>query len=175
MRAKKIIYGVPIPLGYITPNLQFYPLILPENVVCISNNDKFNNANMDIKMTLKDQRYFIEKLMEMLNVNYIIIGNILIDLSRKDFEITIENKNVCISENSNKKVIYISEKYLMKLNNFTSINTKFKYKFPNNNDNDNIERENKSFIQYHCLRISLNTKDLQDKFLYRFNNLKIEK
>ena len=159
---KKIINGVPIPLQYITPNLQFYPLIIPSDTIYMknnndNNNDTFNNANININLTEKDHLIFVNKLMNMLNINYTIIGNFLIDLTRKDFELNVdyENDKVSIKYQNINKVKYINEKCFKKNFEFLKIDKNLEY---NNSSNDNSK-----FINYHCNRIISNTLKIKNK------------
>lgn len=152
----KIIYGIPIPLSYLTPNLLFYPLKLPENVVLASLNREIiiNSVNeKNIKLNeKKDHLLFVKTLMKFLNIPYIIVNDMLIDLNRKDFEITIDDNDdfVCISNyKSVNNVIYISEKFLKNKIKHLKLECEI-----NNNNNNN-------FIYFHCNRISQNTNKIE--------------
>ena len=159
------IYGVPIPLNYITPNLQFYPLVMPSNIIYVNrnnnNNNSFNNANININLSKEDHLHFIDKLMKLLNRNYIIIGNFFIDLTRKDYRLFIDNEKNTVSINNyqhKSTLIYITEKYFNK--NIELLKVKqLSYHYSNNNNNNNNK-----FMNYHCNRIVSNTSKIQNRF-----------
>ena len=152
------VYGTPIPLNYLTPNLLFYPFKLPKNVLLLSLNR--DNVNCIDKRNVwnpseKDHLDFVKTLMEYLNISYIIIGDILIDLNRQYFELDIDdnNNNVNISNyKSTNKVFYINEKFFNnKIKHLKLVYDKIYY---NNNTT-------KDFINWHCQRISNNSKKIE--------------
>ena len=164
-----IICGIPIPLQYITPKLDFYPLILPSNIILINNNSNNNNNNNN-KNFLNEKNHldFVKTLMKYLKINYIIIGDYLIDTTRRDFQVSIDQySNVSISNyQNNNNVTFINDKYFTK--NIKKLNLDYdtnKYYNCYNNYNNISE-----FIHYHCQRISRNT--LKIKFFFSNYNLK---
>ena len=146
------VYGVPIPLQYITPNLRFYPLVIPSNITYISNqkNKHINYINLNIPPIYYDKyhTYFIWLLMTSLNRKYIIIGNFLIDLTRKDYLITInfENKQISINDYKPPKCFkYLNENIFKKHVKFPQL--------PSIDNNFDI-----NFLREHCNRICEGTK-----------------
>ena len=145
--------GLPIPLYSITPNLLFYPFKFPSNVVLVlSNRNNINKTNEKHSISLNKQEhlFFIENLMKCLNISYMIVNDMLIDLDRKDFEIHItDDNNVYISDYGFDTVTYINEKcFENKIKNLNLM-----YEIKNNNNNNN----NENLIINHCIRISKNT------------------
>ena len=163
-----IIQGFPIPIEYINPTLKFYPLELPQNVVLLRDNknyyrNHFNYVNINFHLDKKNRMYFIHRLMAALNRSYVIIGDFLIDLKRKEYNLYVnfDTKNVSIvSYYEKRKFKYIKE-------NIVS-NDKLKF-FDNNNKNNNLIsnknfNEVNSFIEYHCDRILKTTEKLKTLF-----------
>ena len=156
------INGIAIPLQNITPDLTFYPLALPSNIIYIkynniyNNNNNNNNNNAIIYLNTGNQLTFVNTLMKLLNIKYMIIGSFLFDLSRNDFQFTIKNgddsKNIDIYISEYKDNIaktFITDKYLKSKKNELNLENF-------NNDNQNINDIN-DYINYHCNRILLNT------------------
>ena len=113
MGFKKEYFGFPVPLHYITPNLQFYPLVFPQEFIVITNN--YNNINNEVTLTTKDHICFIQTLMSYLNRDYIIVNNsFLIDLTRNDYQFKIDEETNKIHITHYKpinNIIYVCEKY----------------------------------------------------------------
>ena len=163
MVQEQTIFGVPIPLRYITPNLNFYPLIFPSNIIYISTkieNNHLNDARLNIKLNNKDHLYFIQLLMKKLNRNFIIIGKYLIDLTRKDYLLRIDKDEIFIQNYfQSQRYRYVTEKFFHK-NNITFSQIK--------KCNNNIEE--------HCERIVSGTKLIQSCFsqdILLINNLEM--
>ena len=153
------INGYPIPLEYLTPYLNFYPPVLPENLIFlrynIGKNTHINRYIPDgnpIELNEKDHLHFIKRLMEMFERNYTIIGNFLIDLDRKDYKIKVNDNIISnvITQSGNYE--YINENLFKKKVNLDET-FRFIEKY-----NKNYYDEKEAFIDYHCFRIYLNTK-----------------
>ena len=130
-------------------------MILKKN---FNEDSNFNNANINIVMTDDEQLCFIKTLMFCMNRQFVIINNnLLIDLSRNDFEIVVDEttKNVSIMDykQKNNNIIYINEK-LFKKKFFPDIYHGFEYY---NNVTNTLSINNLPFIMYHCKRIVANT------------------
>ena len=152
----KTVYGIPIPLRYLTPNLLFYPLRLPKNFLCIFMDKKINWINEQFTLNNEDHLLFVKKLMTSLDISYIIVGNFLIDLTRNDFVLTIDENLLNISSyESVKDVLYIEDKYFKNILKNLELN----HEICNKHDNVN------EYIHYHCSRISYNTKIIKNYFL----------
>ena len=154
----KTYFGTPIPLHYISPNLQYYPLILPNDIVILKNinnmYEDFNSANIHIEMTYHQHVCFIKALMHFLQRDFIIFNNYLIDLSRKDFQVIINEKKNIITISDYKvniNVLYINEKYLY---NKQIFNSTIYY--------NSMNTHNMTLLAYHCKRIYENTLQLYD-------------
>ena len=156
VQKEEIILGFPIPLRYITPNLQFYPLILPQNVVYIKKDDDnhFNNANVNVTLNNRDHLYFIKLLMTKLNRKFTIVGDYLIDLTKQDYCICIDrSKNKISIQNyfCSKPFKYVTENFFRRKILFPQVvNPLSKYNFFDTNNNN-------QFIEEHCKRIVLGT------------------
>ena len=159
---QEIVYGFPIPLNYITPNLKFYPLIFPSKGIYINLR---NNANiMNIKKLKRvDHIYFIETLLQFLKRKYIILGNFLIDLDRKDYKLKL-NYDTCQVEIINniyqKYIIFNLEQFNIHKIRFPKIDRKNVYSKKNNDD----------FIMQHSKRIYNGTICLQNSNLFSHIN-----
>ena len=97
-------------------NTQF--IFLPFNIFfkyyfLKKNDNQFNNANVYYTFNKKDHLNFVETLMTLLNRKYIIKGDFLIDLDRKDYLITTyDNKISIINCNYNiNNFIFIFENF----------------------------------------------------------------
>ena len=169
MKLGKVYFGFPIPLQCITPNLQFYPLVFPTECIImkntlIENNYCFlNDNNANVPLSAQDHMIFIETLMKYLEREYIIANNYLIDLKRKDYQITV-NRNtneIYISQyHSKNTIIYVDEKYITNKIKFDPIDTSLQYIESNNNNNNNITENNWRFILSQCKRIMSNTRKI---------------
>ena len=155
-----IIMGFPIPLRYVNPNLKFYPLVLPQNYVYIKKEQCFNNTHVNVKLNDRDQLYFVNLLMTKLNREYTIIGDYLIDMTRKEYRLSINRKDNKFSIQDYytfKPFKYVTEKFFKpyKVNDsFPKVNPeKLKYNF--------FDNDNDAFIQEHCERIVAGTLQME--------------
>ena len=152
VQKEKFIFGFPIPIRYINPNLQFYPLVLPQNIVYIKRNDNhhINNANVNVKLNKNDHLYFIQLLMKCLNRNFTIIGDYLIDLTRQDYYLRVNTtKNKIYIQNYfySKPCRYVTEKFFKGGDGeiFPKVDNNLKYNF--------FDTNNHQFIKEHVKRI----------------------
>ena len=153
MVAQKVL-GFPIPLRYINPSLQFYPLILPKNVSYARKNNynHINNAIVNVILNRQDHLYFINLLLNSLNRNFTIVDDYLIDLTRKEYSLYIDRNKNEISRiqnyNFSKPIKLVNEKFFKNVL-LSKVNLDLNYNFYNSN--------NKHFIEEHCKRIVSNT------------------
>ena len=154
----KKVYGIPIPIHCLTPNLLFYPFKCSENILFFLTDKKINciDKRYIINLDKKNHLYFVETLMNYLNIPFMIVYDFVIDLNRKDFELTIDYETETIKISNYKSinnVTYITESHLK--DKIQHLNLEY-----NNCHNDNV----KKFIQQHCLRIVRNTNKIEDSF-----------
>ena len=166
------IYGVPIPLRYITPNMNFYPLVIPPNTTYINNNNNnshINDAQLNIPpLSETYHEYFVYLLMESLGREFVIVGDFLIDMTRKDYLIAINWKDNEISIKNYtplKSVKYFHEKSLHRFINLPPpLPTSFTTTTTINNNNI-ID-----FLDEQCQRICRTTKLLETCKLFKIMN-----
>lgn len=154
---KRKIYGLPIPMHCLTPNLLFYPFKCPENILFFLTDKNINCIDKEyiINLDKKQHLYFVKKLMKCLNVSFMIVNDFVIDLNRKDFELTIDDDDETIKISNYKSinnVTYITENY-------------FKNKIQQLNlERDNITNDDDDVVKQHCYRIARNTKKIKNLF-----------
>ena len=152
-----VLYGVAIPLEYITPNLIFYPLIFPSSILYI----KFHATHEMIKLNKADHLIFVKMLMESLGRKYTIIGKFLIDLTRNDFQFIVDEQAQKISLSkyeSTQSVTYCTDGFvnaLIKKLKLTRVTAEISNELTGNQN---------TFIRRHCQRISLNSQKIQNYF-----------
>ena len=155
-----IVSGCFIPLSYLTPKLLFYPLKLPDNILLfLLNRDSINciNEKNALNLNERDHLSFVKTLMQSFNRSYHILkdNDILIDLSRQDFQLIIDDENPnninIVNYKTVIKVIYITEKYLKKIIKILKLD----YDIVNN------ITDIQDYIGYHCRRIFGNTQKME--------------
>ena len=160
-----VLYGVAIPLEYITPNLIFYPLIFPSSILYI----KFHATHEMIKLNKADHLIFVKMLMESLGRKYTIIGKFLIDLTRNDFQFIVDEQAQKISLSkyeSTQSVTYCTDGFVnalikkLKLTRVTAELTELTELAELSNE----VTGNQNNIRRHCQRISLNSQKIQNYF-----------
>ena len=164
---KRQVLGLPIPLHYLTPNLLFYPFKCPENILFFLTDKNVNciDKKYIINLDKMNHLYFVETLMNCLGVSFMIVNDFVIDLDRKDFEISMddETKTIKISKyESINNITYITEKHLK--NTIQHLNLEYDINITNDYRNNN---DVNFFINQHCYRIVRNTKKIKDSFFHK--------